>query len=307
MASTLTFAAALAAALGAGEMLTMNSSISTLTTPWATATISFADIPDPQEDDRLAVACVSARYEITTVYWQRVTAPVVAGSEEVQLFAGANAAGCPNLVVGYFQEIDLIAVTEPITTAPMVQQVRLSLTNDPTTAVVDWVSTLPPGTTGLVTFGESADGLNSSALAVESANVANVGKVCYALLAGLRADTRYFYSVFDGTAQTEVASFVHRPAVSPQKPQRIAIFADFGVLYSERHLRKRSISRASPGVRAAALALAAPHEPALTSRSCPHYALLFPPGRGRFRPRADRGRCGFRGLRPCPACRRLRL
>ena len=224
----LPFSAALAAALGSGELLTMNSSISTLASPWATATISFADIPDPQEDDRLAVVCVSGYYQITTVYWQRVSAPVVAGSEQVPLFAGANTAGCPHLAVAYYQEIDLIAVTEPIATAPMVQQVRLSLTNDPATAVVDWVSTLGAGTTGLVAFGESAGALNSSAPAVES-DVPNVGKVCYALLSGLRADTRYFYRVFDGVAQSAVTSFLHRPAVTPDRPQRIAIFADFGV------------------------------------------------------------------------------
>jgi len=229
-AAALSFAAALAAALNTTEILDMNISIATLTTPWATATVSFDQIPDPQEDDRLAVVCVSEGYVLTTEYWQRVTAAVVAGSEEVQLFAGATAAGCPGLVVVYYQEIDVIAVTPRIAVAPMVQQVRLSLTNDASQAVVDWVSTFPAGgPPQVVRYGLSAGALTMTASANESA-VANVGRVSYALLAGLAQNTRYYYAVVDGSgASSAVASWLHRPAPTPQQPQRIAIWADFGV------------------------------------------------------------------------------
>ena len=174
--------------------------------------------------DWVAIACSGGTY-----YWWVYTDGTPAGSTDVRLFANSAGSGCVSLEAWLYHGGSVVAKTAPIPIAPMLQQVHLSLTSDATEMVVDFVSTGAATRTAACAFGASPAALSSRALATTAA-VPTIGNVSHALLTGLVPGATYFYQCSDGAVASPAnVSFVAGAAPPAGRPQRVAVWADFGV------------------------------------------------------------------------------
>ena len=200
---------------------TVSSSLLRLSTPYALSNITWRDVPSPSASDWLAVFCTGGTY----YYWVYATG-AASGSLPLRLFANSPGSGCTSLQVGYYHGSSVLMSSAPIPIDPMIQQVRLSLTSDPTEMVVDFVSTAG-GAAPACRYGSSPAALTRLAEASSRA-VPAMGNVSYALLQGLTPSQRTFYVCSDGKASSAVYNF-SAGGLPASGPQRVAVFADFGV------------------------------------------------------------------------------
>lgn len=116
--------------------------------------------------------------------------------------------------------------TAPIPIDPMIQQLHLSLTNDPTEMVVDFVSS-GGGSSPNCVYGSVPSSLTQVALA-NTTYIKTIGNVSHALLSGLTPGQRVFYACSDSAVASSEFNFT-AGALQEGKPQTVAVFADFGV------------------------------------------------------------------------------
>ena len=202
---------------------TITSSVTRLSAPYASTRVAWSGVPAPSSSDWIAGCCSGGTY----FYWVYATgAP--AGSVGMQLFANAPGSGCTSLTLSYYHGSSILMSSAPIPIDPMIQQMRLSLTSDPTAMVVDFVSTAG-GAAPACRYGASVGALTRSAPANASA-IATIGNVSHALLEGLEPGQRVFYACGDSAAQSAVYNFTAGalPAASGEGV-RVAVFADMGV------------------------------------------------------------------------------
>jgi hypothetical protein len=200
---------------------TVSSSLTRLSTPYAWSNITWSGVPSPSTSDWLAVFCTGGTY----YYWVYATG-AASGSLPLRLFANSPGSGCTSLQIGYYHGSSVLMSSAPIPIDPMIQQVRLSLTSDPTEMVVDFVSTAG-GDEPACRYGSSPAALTQRAQASSTA-VPAMGNVSHALLQGLTPSQRTFYACSDGKASSAVYNFT-AGGLPASGPQRVAIFADFGV------------------------------------------------------------------------------
>ena len=197
---------------------TITSSLTNLTTPYAWTDVSWAGVPRPSSADWLAVFCTGGTY-----YWWIYATGAAAGTLPMRLFANSPGSGCETLTVSYYSGSSVLMSSAPIPIAPMIQQVHLSLTSDPTVLVVDFVSSAN-GATPACRYGDSPGALTRAAPAQSSA-VKTIGTVAHAVLRGLVPGQRVFYACGDGVA----TSAVFNATAGAGAAARVAVWADFGV------------------------------------------------------------------------------
>jgi hypothetical protein len=214
----------LAAATLAASAPTLTSSVTSLTTPTDWTTITWSGVTAATKADWIAIACTGGTY----YYWIMATG-TSDGSLPMRLFANSHGSGCVTLEAWYYNGADVLMKTAPITVAPMIQQVHLSLTSNATEMVVDFVSTGVATSAAFCLYGKSKSELTSSAVATTSF-VPTIGNVSHALLSGLVPGTQYYYTCSDGdvVSQSNV-SFIAGAVPQSGQPQRVAVWADFGV------------------------------------------------------------------------------
>ena len=213
--------AAAPAAAPASAAATLTSSLTSLATPRALTNLSWS-FDGAAKGDWLTIRCSGSDTYFSWTY----TDGSARGSQQYELFAaGGAASACASINVALYSGASgaVVAATADIPVAPMVQQVRLSMTSDESQMVVDFVST-GGGAQPACSFGESP-ALGSSARGAGEA-YATIGLVAHAVLTGLKPATTYFYACTDGVVTSETYSFVNRPS-SPTL--RVAVWADFGV------------------------------------------------------------------------------
>ena len=120
-----------------------------LSSPYTWTTVSWSGVPSPSTSDWVAVFCTGGTY----YYWVYATGSA-SGSLPLRLFANSPGSGCTSLTLGYYHGSSVLMSSAPIPIDPMIQQVHLSLTSDPTEMVVDFVSSAGgssgrPGTGGV--------------------------------------------------------------------------------------------------------------------------------------------------------------
>ncbi len=208
----------LAIAYGAPSI---SSSVTRLSSPTAWTNVSWSGVPNPSTSDWLAVFCTGGTY-----YWWVYTSGQASGSSSMRLFANSPGSGCTSLEVSYYHSNAILMTTAPIPIDLMIQQVHLSLTNDPTEMVVDFVSTAG-GASPACHYGDSATSLTQVAPATTTI-INTMGNVSHALLSGLTPGKRVFYACSDSLASSDVFNFT-AGAQQDGKPQTVAVFADFGV------------------------------------------------------------------------------
>lgn len=151
------------------------------------------------------------------------------GTQEITLWASGKSSGCDSIYVAYYDASNAVLATTPtISVSPMIQQLHLSLTPDPTAVVVEYVSsgTAPVGSSGAgCSYGTSPGPGQTSFAAASTTHYSTIGNLSSARLAGLAANTTYYYSCSDGQLSSAVYSFVAAPAWPP----RVVVLADFGV------------------------------------------------------------------------------
>ena len=208
------FAAALASP-------TITSSVTRLSSPYTWTTVSWSGVPSPSTSDWVAVFCTGGTY----YYWVYATGSA-SGSLPLRLFANSPGSGCTSLTLGYYHGSSVLMSSAPIPIDPMIQQVHLSLTSDPTEMVVDFVSSAG-GSAPACRYGSSPAALTQLAVASSTA-VPAIGNVSHALLQGLTPSQRTYYACSDGKASSAVYNF-SAAGLPASGPQRVAVFADFGV------------------------------------------------------------------------------
>lgn len=215
--------AALAAATSASAFQ-MSINVTNLTTQYAPANVSWNGNQAAADGDWLAVVCLPSQ----TYFWWVYTNGAASGSSLISLYANGKSSNCDSIAVAYYDTGSaIVGMTQPITVAPMIQQMRLSQVSDPSALVVDFVSSTPEGGIASCSYGTSPTGLTSYARAV-TAHFATIGNVSHALLTQLAPNTRYYYACKDAGATSEIASFVAAPEPTG-RPYTVAVFADFGV------------------------------------------------------------------------------
>ena len=203
---------------------TLTSSVTRLSSPFASTTAAWSGVPAPSSSDWIAVFCTGGTY-----FWWVYATGAAEGSVDMQLFANAPSSGCGSLTLSYYHGSGILMSSAPIPIDPMIQQVRLSLTSDPTAMVVDFVSTAG-GAAPACHYGAASGALSRSAPANATA-IAAIGNVSHALLQGLEPGQRVFYACGDSAAQSAVFNFTAGalPGGGAGEGVRVAIFADFGV------------------------------------------------------------------------------
>jgi hypothetical protein len=210
-------------ALGAATP-TLTSSVTELTQPSALTTVTWSGVQNPSTSDWVAVFCTGGTY-----YWWVYATGKADDSIDMMLFANSPGSGCESLQLGYWQGKDVAFTSAPITYVPMIQQVHISLTSNLSNMVVDFVSS-GAGSDAACFFGTSPTGLVRKAAAVTT-NYATIGNVSHALLTGLVPGDRVYYQCTDGVVSSQVYNFSAGavPVAGSGAPQRIAVWADFGV------------------------------------------------------------------------------
>jgi hypothetical protein len=148
------------------------------------------------------------------------------GSQDITLWANGKASACDTIAVEYVGSNKVTFSTGPITVAPLIQQVHLSVTNDPTTMVVDFVSSAG-GSSASCDYGLTPDAMTMTANGTMS-SFSTIGGIGYARLTSLAPNTTYYYACTDGVLASATYSFVAAPAPTA-RPLTVAVFADFGV------------------------------------------------------------------------------
>lgn len=216
--------ALLGAALCASALAapTITSSVTRLSTPTAWTAVSWAGVESPSTADWLAVFCTGGTY-----YWWIYATGEASGTLDLRLFANSAGSGCASLTVSYYHGSAILMSTAAIPIDPMIQQVHLSLTSNPTEMVVDFVSSTSAGFNASCRYGGSPGAPTAVAQAVTT-QISTIGHVSHALLQGLTPGQRVYYSCGDSLAVSEEYNFT-AGAVRGDGTQRIAVFADFGV------------------------------------------------------------------------------
>ncbi len=191
-----------------------------LRTPYAWTTASWAGVPHPAASDWLAVFCTGGTY----YYWIYATGEA-SGALDLRLFANSAGSGCASLTLSYYSGSSVLMSSAPIPIDPMIQQVHLSLTSDPTEMVVDFVSSAG-GSSAACAYGSSPGALTTRAPA-ETAYIKSIGNVSHALLQGLVPGQRVYYACGDEMAVSATYNFT--AGARAGAGQRIAVWADFGV------------------------------------------------------------------------------
>lgn len=199
----------------------ITSSVTRLSTPTAWTDISWSNVPNPSTSDWLAVFCTGGTY-----YWWVYASGQASGSTSMRLFANSPGSGCTSLEVSYYHSSAILMTTAPIPIDPMIQQVHLSLTNDPTEMVVDFVSS-GGGSSPNCVYGSVPSSLTQVARA-NTTYIKTIGNVSHALLGGLTPGQRVFYACSDSAVASSEYNFT-AGALQQGKPQTVAVFADFGV------------------------------------------------------------------------------
>lgn len=145
------------------------------------------------------------------------------GTLPLRLFANSAGSGCASLQVGYYHDSKVLMSSAPIPIDPMIQQMHLSMTSDPTEMVVDFVSSAG-GVSPVCRYGSSSGALTSSAVA-DSKVIKTIGNVSHALLQGLAPGQTVFYECGDSAATSTVMNFTAGAGAA----RRVAVWADFGV------------------------------------------------------------------------------
>jgi acid phosphatase type 7 len=207
---------------------TLKSTVTHMSGPVANATVTWSGIKNPSSEDWITISCGPAFTDY--FWWYYVTTVASSGSQDITLWANGKNSTCDTIAVQYKNAAGTtVAQTAPITIAPMIQQMRLSLVSDPTSMVVDFVSSGFNGDAYGCSYGTSPDALTQSVPAATT-RVSTIGTLANALLTGLEIDTRYYYACTDGELVSDVYSFLNQPSVeSLQRPITVAVFADFGV------------------------------------------------------------------------------
>jgi len=210
---------AAAAAVVAAAAATLTSSLTRLSTPRAWTNITWHN-PAAASGDWLTIRCSGSSTYFSWTY----TSGAVSGTQLYQLFSGGHAqSACSAINVALYSGGSVVAATADIPVGPMIQQIHISMNDDPSVMVVDWVSTAA-GSAPACSYGETP-ALGSTARGNATA-FSTIGSVSYALLTGLKPATTYYYACTDGLVTSETHSFVNRPA---NPTSRIAVWADFGV------------------------------------------------------------------------------
>lgn len=202
----------------------LTSSVTTLSTPSADTTVSWSNVDGASSGDWIALFCTSGTY----YYWIYASgAP--SGNATMRLFANSPGSGCETLEFGYYKGGAVLMRTVPIAITPMIQQLHLSLTSDASEMVVDFVSS-GGGARASCSYGTTPSSLSQTAPATTTL-VPTIGNVSHALLSGLTPGARIYYSCTDGVVASAVTSFSAGgvPAAGAGAPQRVAVWADFGV------------------------------------------------------------------------------
>jgi hypothetical protein len=198
------------------------SSVTQLTQPTADTTVSWSGVDKATTSDWVALFCTGGTY----YYWVYASGEP-SGNVTMRLFANSAGSGCVSVEFGYYSGSDVLMSTAPISVAPMIQQIHLSLTSVPTEMVIDFVST-GSGTSASCAFGASPSTLTQTAVATTS-HTPTIGNISHALLTGLTPGARVYYSCSDGAVTSSVYDFVAGALLADDTPQRVAVFADFGV------------------------------------------------------------------------------
>lgn len=203
----------------------LTSSVTTLTVPAAETVVTWSGVDGASASDWIALFCTGGTY----YYWIYATGEP-AGSATMRLFANVPASGCIRVEFGYYKGGSVLMRSAPITIMPMIQQVHLSLTSDPTQMVIDFVST-GSGASPSCSYGASPSALTQTAPATAARAAPAIGNVSHALLTGLSPGALVYYSCSDGYVASAVTSFRAGavPAAGAGAPQRVAVWADFGV------------------------------------------------------------------------------
>ena len=202
----------------------LTSSVTTLSTPVADTIVSWTDVPSPSTSDWIALFCTNGTY----YYWVYATGKA-SDSVTMRLFANAVGTGCTTLQFGYYSGSNVLMYSDEITFTPMIQQIHLSMTSNTSEMVIDYIST-GSGTSASCSYGSSAGSLTQIATGTMIQNLI-LGNVSYVRLTGLTPVTRVYYQCTDGDVTSAVYNF--SPGATPiagvGTPQKIAVFADFGV------------------------------------------------------------------------------
>ena len=158
-----------------------------------------------------------------TYYWWVYATGEASGTLPLRLFANSAGSGCSELQVGYYHDSKVLMSSAPIAIDPMIQQVHISLTSDPSEMVVDFVSSAG-GASPACHYGSSRGALTRVAVAT-SAAVKTIGNVSHALLQGLVPGETVLYACGDGAASSAVMNFT----AGAGNASRVAVWADFGV------------------------------------------------------------------------------
>jgi hypothetical protein len=181
-------------------------------------------VVNPSTSDWVAVFCTGGTY-----YWWVYATGKADDSVSLRLFANSPGSGCETLTLGYYQGGNVSFTSAPIAFAPMIQQVHLSMTSNLSNMVVDFVSS-GAGRSPTCRYGASATGLSNTAAATTTL-IPSIGNVSHALLTGLAPGSRVFYQCTDGIVSSPVYNFSAGavPVAGAGAPQRVAVWADFGV------------------------------------------------------------------------------
>ena len=216
---------ALSAAVAASAAPSVAVNVSSLTTPYAPALVSWSGISGATSSDWIAAVCLPSQ----SYFWWAYTDGSAAGSQPFSLFANGKSSACDTIAVAFFSSAagsKIVAVSPPIAVAPMIQQVHL-FPADAATMVVDFVSSSPAGGAAACAYGTDPAHLSARAAATTT-HFSTIGNLSYARLTGLAPNTQYFYQCGDAGAQSEVLSFTAAP-VPAGRPFTMGVWADFGV------------------------------------------------------------------------------
>ena len=200
----------------------LTSSVTVLSTPFADTTVSWSGVPNPTTSDWIALFCTGGTY----YYWVYATGKEN-DSVQMRLFANSAGTGCATLQFGYYSGSNVLMYTNEIVFEPMIQQIHLSMTSNATEMVIDFVSS-GSGTKASCSYGSSPTTLTQYAVATTTQNLV-LGNLSYALLNGLTPGSKVYYQCTDGAVTSSVFSFSAGAVPPSGGPQRIAVFADFGV------------------------------------------------------------------------------
>jgi len=196
----------------------LSSSVRHLSVPAADTTVSWSGVTGASTSDWVALFCSGGTY----FYWVYASG-AESGSVSVRLFANSAGSGCETLEFGYYSGNSVLMRTPVITVAPMIQQMRLSMTSNTSEMTVDFVSSAA-GSAAACMYGDAPGALTRTARATTQ-HAPTIGNVSYAVLTGLKPGSRVYYSCTDGVATSAVSNFT----AGANGGARVGVWADFGV------------------------------------------------------------------------------